>query len=122
MKRLPVVLALFALTSCESSVHISYRLEGPTDSEADTCALTLQRASDGYKLANLHGVGKEFHDTLLISPLPKEYYVTIACDGFESFKSSSYKMPPRLFFSRREERQIDLGSVALDRKPDNRER
>jgi hypothetical protein len=103
-----------ATSGCDSF----FRVHGEIAVEAvgtPNCDLRVHRAADGAVRDRAH-VSGSFTETFPASWLPKDYYLSIACDGI----LDSYKSPVvRLGFGRQYDPPFQLGRIALrgnDRK------
>ena len=99
-----------AAAACDGAFRVQGELVTPS---ASACRMRLHDARDG-KVLRERAVRGSFDEVFTISPLPDDYYLTIACDGVpQSFKSD----PVRLGSRRHYDHPLKLGKVVLGAPP-----
>ena len=102
---------VLTLAACDSAFRVRGELVVDAQREP-VCELRLHNASDGAVLRR-RAVRGSFLELFTVSVVPRDYNLTITCDGAtDSFKSATF----RLGFRRHYEPPLALGKIVLRRR------
>ena len=106
-----VVGCALSLAACDSAFRLRGELMVDPRGEP-SCELRLHNASDGAVLRR-RSVRGTFLELFTVSVVPRDYYVTIICNGAaDQFKSETF----RLGFRRHYDPPLELGKIVLSRR------
>ena len=83
---------------------------GSSDKEIQ-CILTLSEAKNGARV-DWRKVGRRVEEDILVSPLSKEYFATVNCEGIGQSKTNVFQIGEEVGFGE----IVDLGQILIVRQ------